>query len=182
MPGPRKTALLQLKKDLKELHAANQARCNSQEANTIGRALDVAYRDLQEGLRRQDKAAADLQDTLGEYQKAVDNDRKAAEAYLENKDKSEESWLEQELPVLAKITQTKAVNYQAAREELADAQKAIPKLQTELDKCEKADADFFAVTQKVLKEAEGMEKKIQAVEKDLKDYPSLGRKIKDLLK
>lgn len=182
MPGPRKTALMQLQKELIALRASNQARCNSQEANTIGRALDVAYRDLQESLRRQDRAAANLQNALREYQKAVDNDRKAAEAYLENKDKSEENWLEEELPVLAKITQAKAVNYQAAREELADAQKAIPKLQADLDNCEKVDADFFAVTQKVLKEAEGMEKKIQALEKNLKDNPSLGRKIKDLLK
>src|SRR5262249_1574444 len=121
-----------------------------------------------------------LKDAAIEYQKAVDAEQKAVEALLNNKDKTAESWLESDVEETAKATRVMAAKHAAARKEATEARKERDKAQAEYDKAVKADEEFFAEIQKIRKEAEKVENKIKALERDIRDNPSLGLKFKKL--
>lgn len=182
MAGPRKTELMRLQKLLLSLRDKNKEMCNSQEVNAHGMLQDRQEKVVKDAKTRQQQAATDLNIAAMAADKAIAADKKATMAYLNNKNKEDETWLEEELEAADKVTKAAGAKLRVERKELEEAEKELDKAQVELDRLYDIDAKYFAASQAVRKEADEVERQIEAIKKDLADNPSWGRKLKDLLK
>jgi hypothetical protein len=144
--------------------------------------MDTQRGVLEKAMARHEKALAALAASCRVLDKALDDDANALVAYMENTDKSAESWLEEDVEAAAKVTKNARAKYEPANEEHDAAMKQLEAEKAKMDKLDAEDREYRQQFDVLEAEGKKIKARIAALQKDLIENPSLGRKLKDLLK
>lgn len=149
---------------------------NSSAANDMGRAVDKAANSLRSANEIFNKASANAARAVSDWDDAIDKQRKALEALL---DDPSDANVRAEAQAGAKCDQALKVK-DRAKDEMDKAEKELAEAKKEVEAASKRDEKFFAMTERVRKLLDQARKNLASALKDDKDAKAVLASVKKL--